>query len=115
MSEFSKNLRLNNLHEKHAVQEPFRVVERAQVSKYLQATKYEVTAGAYQTILINEDLIQNDPKAFEYIISNTKRNLIEYMFGEFRKPILDIRVALFNRNYELAEELLSKLETQMFE
>lgn len=118
MSEFSKNILVHNTYEKRIVHEPFKIVDRIIEARDINlnmSTLYEVEAGVYDKVWIDDHLQITNPEAKDHIIRQTKRRLIEHMFGEFRKPLMEIRRAMFNREIDKAEDLLSKLERQMFE
>lgn len=43
-----------------------------------------------------------------------RRAVIEEVFGEFRRPLLMLRLAINNRDFEEADKLLNQVETDMF-
>jgi len=57
---------------------------------------------------------RNINKSLHLTINKTRRILLEEMFGEFRKPILEISLSLLNRDIQKAIELTDKLYDQMF-
>ena len=48
-------------------------------------------------------------------VEDVKRAVIEEIFGEFRKPLSELRIALYNRDSERARQVLRELEHQMFQ
>lgn len=51
----------------------------------------------------------------QFIIREMKRNIIEDVFGEFRKDFSTINLLLFNRDTEAAMKALDEFRTKMFE
>lgn len=62
----------------------------------------------------NLDYLKDGDLAHNYVVRDIKLGLVEEVFGEFRPYILDIRRALYERNYELVREKLNELESEMF-
>lgn len=54
------------------------------------------------------------PKGIDLAVDRARRSIIEDVFGEFRRPIHQVRIALMMHDYEAAEESLNQLESQMF-
>lgn len=71
--------------------------------------KYEIYAklGASVILSADEDQISNAVEA-------VRRAVIEEIFGEFRAPISELRVALYQADLSKARDLLAKLELKMF-
>jgi hypothetical protein len=49
-----------------------------------------------------------------YAKNNTKRQLIHEIFGEFRKPLIEIERAVLMRDFEVAVAGLRNLQNEMF-
>lgn len=67
-----------------------------------------------QVTISDHELLRNE-HALTDAINNTKRSVIEAVFGEFRPTIRLIYDALYDHDVEKARFLLIKLEEQMFE
>ena len=57
----------------------------------------------------------NDGDRLLYAIENTKRNVAEYIFGEFRPYFRELNMALWEEDVPAAMEILKRFEDQMFE
>jgi hypothetical protein len=57
----------------------------------------------------------NDPNSLQYAIEDTKRNVAEYIFGEFRPYFREISMALWEEDIPAAQAILERFEKQMFE
>lgn len=57
----------------------------------------------------------DDKDRLEYAIENTKRNVAEYIFGEFRPYFRELSLALWEEDVPAAMEIMSRFEKQMFE
>ena len=114
MSEFSRNLNASETGTRFATYEHTTIENYLDVSSFIpNAREYVVKATISNKILIDEAVLSDKVK-YDYIINQAKHALIWHMFGEFRKPIYEIRLALFNRDFNKAEKLLSNLEHQLF-
>ena len=67
-----------------------------------------------QVMVSDHELLRNE-HALTDAINNTKRSVIEAVFGEFRPTIRQIYDALYDYDVDKARHLLVKLEEQMFE
>lgn len=91
---------------------PFGITAR-QHSERLElqtATAYEVRALLAARVFVRDP----EPIRSEQI-QDAKRNILEEVFGEFRRPIRRILAALDERDIDAARELVKELENQMFE
>lgn len=57
----------------------------------------------------------DDQDRLEYAIEDTKRNVIEYMFGEFRPYFRELSMALWEEDIPAAKAIMARFEKQMFE
>lgn len=71
--------------------------------------RIEVKLGANAIIPVDE------PDRLEYAVDNTKRNVVEYMFGEFRPYFRELSMALWEEDIPAAREIMARFEKQMFE
>ncbi len=84
-------------------------VETDFASQYNMLYRIEVKLGAQATV------DAHDADRLKYAIDNTKRNVIEYMFGEFRQYFRELNIALWEEDTKAAMEILERFERQMFE
>lgn len=71
--------------------------------------RIEVKLGAQAVIP------SDDQDRLEYAIQNTKKNVAEYMFGEFRPYFRELSMALWEDDVPAAMEIMARFEKQMFE
>ena len=57
----------------------------------------------------------HDTDRLQYAIEDTKRNVSEYIFGEFRQYFREINMALWEEDVPAAMEIMARFEKQMFE
>ena len=57
----------------------------------------------------------HDTDRLQYAIQDTKKNVIEYMFGEFRPYFRELSMALWEEDTKAAMEIMARFEKQMFE
>ncbi len=75
-----------------------------------QANAYDVRA------LFSARVFVRDPRPITAEqIRDAKRNILEEVFGEFRRPLMQIRAALYELDIDRARELIDALEASMFE
>lgn len=60
------------------------------------------------------DYIKDRKLSSHYVVKNIKRGVIEEVFGEFRPHLYKLRTAIYNRDFDIARELIEKLEYDMF-
>ena len=48
-------------------------------------------------------------------MNQARRAVVEAVFGEFREPLVEAMVALHDRDFEAAEELISRVLNNMFD
>ena len=78
-------------------------------SQYNMLYRIEVKLGAQTAVPAH------DTDRLQYAIEDTKRNVIEYMFGEFRPYFRELSMALWEEDVPAAMEIMSRFEKQMFE
>ena len=64
---------------------------------------------------IDEKQCYKNSDVLALTLTNVKRQVVEEIFGEFRKPLMELRHNLYDRKIDISLELLSKLEKQMFD
>ena len=57
----------------------------------------------------------DDQDRLKDAIQHTKRNVTEYMFGEFRPYFRELSIALWEEDIPAAKEIMARFEKQMFE
>lgn len=87
-------------------------IHNPSLPKYLIQVAFEATFGT--KYYVDEGLVQDHPEALTNILRQVKLNVVEEIFGEFRKPIKEIRHHLYNKDIPAALETLSNLENKMF-
>lgn len=116
MSNFSKLLIQHRTDQRVAVLEPLRdcVEIKAGWEPYIAPSVNVYTIGV--TIQARARLSDADLKreSGRQAIRDTKRHIVEAVFGEFRLPISAIRQAMFMGDLDAAQRLLKELEFQMF-
>ena len=58
--------------------------------------------------------ITEDLEAISHILDEIRKDVVDEVFGEFRRPLREIRYALYEHKYEDAIKKLSALEEEMF-
>lgn len=89
----------------------FTKVNEAVSSHATWPTLYQIGA----TFQVDRVMESDDTAALEQAIAAARRMILEEIFGEFRKPIMDIRADLFMRDTEAATAKLNALYRSMFE
>lgn len=84
-------------------------VETDFAAQYNMLYRIEVKLGAQTTVPAY------DTDRLQYAIQDTKKNVIEYMFGEFRPYFREISMALWEEDTKAAMEIMARFEKQMFE
>jgi hypothetical protein len=77
------------------------------------ATKVRFMVHFGKEYFISDELLQ-DGSAIQNYLNNIRKEVIEEVFGEFKKPIMEIRDLLYCRRYDTAVDKLEALERQMF-
>lgn len=67
-----------------------------------------------QAIFGAEVAVPSGQGDLDVAVKHVKDAIIEAVFGEFRKPIHELRAALYHHDYKLAHDLLDALLAQMF-
>lgn len=76
---------------------------------------YRIGVKFGSQVMVSEHEILRNEHALTDAINNTKRSVVEAVFGEFRPTIRQIYDALYDYDVEKARKILSDLENQMFE
>jgi hypothetical protein len=71
--------------------------------------RIEVKFGAQTTVPAH------DTDRLQYAIEDTKKNVSEYIFGEFRPYFRELSLALWEEDVPAAQEIMARFEKQMFE
>lgn len=82
---------------------------------YDVAKIYKIGVKFGNQVMVSEHEILRNEHALTDAINNTKRSVVEAVFGEFRPTIRQIYDALYDYDVEKARKILSDLEYQMFE
>ena len=91
---------------------PFGITVRQEAVKleWQQATAYEVRALFAARVFVRDPGTITDEQT-----RDAKQHILEEVFGEFRRPIMQVQVALHELDINKAQELLDTLLTSMFE
>ena len=81
------------------------------ITPYIQM-QYTIQAAFRNDVWISSE---QETKNLDWAIRKTKQSIIEAVFGEFREDMILIQRALYNRDFEVALNLLQNLEKNMFE
>jgi len=84
-------------------------VETTLETKFNTEYRIDVRLGAKAIVAAYDD------DHLKYAIEDTKRNVIEYIFGEFRPYFRELSMALWDEDTKAAMEILERFEKQMFE
>lgn len=84
-------------------------------SSYDVAKIYKIGVKFGNQVMVSEHDVLRSEHALTDAINNTKRSVVEAVFGEFRPTIRQIYDALYDHDVEKARKILSDLEYQMFE
>lgn len=76
---------------------------------------YRVYGEFSASFVVNENASAVDDNAFTEAVRYTKQAIIEELYGEFRDPLVRIRHAAFNRDYETVVRLSESILSEMFE
>lgn len=112
MSKLSKQIVENKFPDKVALIPSLSIKEICEESPYINTSpyKYQYKIGCtlqYSVICDREDL--------EYTKQKVTRAIIEEVFGEFRRPLIDTHRALLQRNFKEAEIAIQKILSEMFD
>lgn len=66
-------------------------------------------------VRLGSHVVASNPDELKHLIPHAKRRIVEHVFGEFRKPIMELRQSLYERDFHGADKLLGELYNQMFE
>lgn len=86
-------------------------------NEILTAKVYEIGVKFGINLAIpSDDLARktNENEIFNESVAAARKAIVEEVFGEFRGPISELRVAIYERDFARAKYILSNLEHQMF-
>ena len=113
MSQLAKTLSAVSTKYKYAEIQPIdsflEVKDNLRQVEYTEAIEYQMNAT------FTAKFIAVTPEEKRYMIPKVKQHILNGVFGEFRMPILQVKQALYERNFLEADKLLEKLWYQMFE
>ncbi len=101
-----------------------RSMKREPLSKLINITENVETDVSYNYNIMyrikvefgsNVIVPMDDQDRLQYAIENTKRNVSEYIFGEFRPYFRELSLALWEEDVPAAMEIMARFEKQMFE
>ena len=75
-------------------------------------TSFKVVAEVGAKAFISEESERNS--GVGVLVKRMQQAVIEEAFGEFRMPMQLLRMAVYDRDYDKAEELLERLDKQLF-
>lgn len=90
---------------------PLKVTEGFPKEEITLYRRYKIGVGMYARTTLPD----GDAKALHAAIMQTRRLIIEELFGEFRKPLYSVKAALLEYDFKKAHELIDELLDQMFE
>jgi hypothetical protein len=112
MSELSKNITAFFTDERYILPHDF--ISMARESKMIPGgVKVRFTATFGTEYIISEE-VAKEAEVIEYTTNKVRKQVIETVFGEFRKPLMNVEHLLYQRKYDEAMSALRKLEKQMF-
>ncbi len=116
MSNFSKMLMQNRTNQQVVAPEPLRkcmeITTEWEPNRVPNANVYTVGVTIQARACISDADLKRE--VGRYVIRDTKRHIVEAVFGEFRLPISTLRQAIFMGDLNEARRLLKELELQMF-
>jgi len=84
-------------------------VETTLETKFNTEYRIDVRLGAKAIVAAYDD------DHLKYAIEDTKRTVVEHIFGEFRPYFRELSMALWDEDTKAAMEILERFEKQMFE
>lgn len=90
---------------------------RENPNEILTAKVYEIGVKFGVNLTIPSDDLAaktNDDNIFKESVYAARKAIVEEVFGEFRGPLTELRVALYEQDFYKARHILSNLEHQMF-
>lgn len=73
---------------------------------YASSTRYRV--GVELSAIVIAEVANLDRR-----IDQARRSLLDHVFGEFRSPLMRARLAVANRDFEEADDILQQIEESM--
>ena len=77
--------------------------------------KYVVEARIRMEAAMTQDLLRDAPGMRQRVIEQMKQAIIEEVFGEFRKPLHNLRFAIYKNDQQDALDILNKLMEQIYD
>lgn len=94
------------------------VMEYVDTRSHIDNTHYDeqyvVETRIRMTTTMTYELLQDRPEYRELAIKQMKDAVIEEVFGEFKKPLHDLRLAIYRNDEVTAIKLLNNLMEQMY-
>lgn len=84
------------------------------ISNRDMAIIYDVRATLGSRVIVSEEMLQDSNYQY-HIIRDVYRPLAEEVFGEFRKPLLDARLAIMQGKFDDAKGLIDCVLESMFD
>lgn len=118
MSKFADALYPRALYQtEDPLREHLEVTRRTESNPVSGGTDYMMEARLFTRVKITQqesDASLSDTAVKDRIFQMARQNIIEAVFGEFRQPITELRVALVAGDLEKARAVQRRLEQQMF-
>lgn len=94
------------------------IFDYVQTNASIHPTPYDeqlvVDTRIRMSTCITHDLLADKPSIRSTVIEQMKDAIIEEVFGEFRKPLRDLRLAIYRNDEVEALKILNKLMDQMY-
>ena len=74
--------------------------------------QYDISVKLGYRVWLKEGASANEEA---YALRKAKYAVTDYIFGEFREPLYNLYMAINNRDFEKASDILGRIENQMFE
>lgn len=97
--------------------EHLEVTRRSESNPASGGTDYMLEARFFTRVKITErevDASISDTAVKDRVFQMARQNIVEAVFGEFRQPLTELRVALVAGDLEKARAVQRRLEQQMF-
>jgi uncharacterized protein YlaN (UPF0358 family) len=110
MSKLSENIRAVQLNQRVAYSMPLTVIDTSIDNLTFSSCKcYNITATiGMKTYIDFEDNLDS-------VITNVRKAVVQEIFGEFREPLKNLSIALYNRDLPQAHKIIDEIHQQMFE
>lgn len=98
---------------------PKPIMDYVDVQSHIQQTpfdeQYVIDARIRMTATLSSELLLDQPQMRERCITQMKQQIIMEVFGEFQKPLHDLRYAIYRLDQLDALKILNKLMEQMYD